>query len=47
MHNQVMDAAGDEVMFPGAIYDKATVSALRFHSALYNTAIRWAGPAGC
>ena len=34
-HKQVMDAAGVEVMFPGAIYDKATVSALRFHSALY------------
>jgi len=34
-HKQVMDAASDEVMFPGAIYDKATVSALRFHSALY------------
>jgi len=28
-------AASDEAMFPGAIYDKATVSALRFHSALY------------
>jgi len=34
-HKQVMDAASAEVMFPGAIYDKATVSALRFHSALY------------
>ena len=42
-HKQVLDAAGEEVMFPGAIYDKATVSALRFHSALYNTAIRSAG----
>jgi len=34
-HKQVQDAASGEVMFPGAIYDKATVSALRFHSALY------------
>jgi glycosyltransferase involved in cell wall biosynthesis len=34
-HKQVLDAVGDEVMFPGAIYDKATVSALRFHSSLY------------
>jgi len=28
-------AASAELMFPGAIYDKAVVSALRFHSALY------------
>ena len=28
-------AASDEVMFPGAIYGEATVSALRFHSSLY------------
>jgi hypothetical protein len=34
-HKQVMDAASDEVMFPGAIYDKAAVSALRFYSSLY------------
>lgn len=33
--NQVLAAAGDEVCFVGAIYDKAIVSALRFHSALY------------
>lgn len=34
-HREVLDAAGDEVVFPGAIYDPATVQALRFHSALY------------
>jgi len=34
-HKKVMDVAGDEVMFPGAIYDRATVSALRFHALLY------------
>ena len=34
-HKQVRDAASDEVLFPGAIYEKATVSALRFHSAIY------------
>ncbi|NMG47277.1 DUF1972 domain-containing protein [Azoarcus communis] len=33
--NQVLAAAGDEVLFVGAIYDKKVVSALRFHSALY------------
>src|SRR5436305_2077307 len=28
-------AASDEVMFPGAIYDKTTVQALRFHARAY------------
>ena len=32
---QVMEAAGTEVKFLGAIYDKAVVSALRFHARLY------------
>ena len=31
----VLDAAGEEVIFPGAIYDKAIVSALRYHSVAY------------
>lgn len=31
----VKDAASDEVMFPGAIYDKAVVQALRFHARFY------------
>lgn len=34
-HKAVMDAASEEVMFPGAIYQKETVQALRFHGALY------------
>ena len=34
-HKQILDAASDEVVFPGAIYDKSRVSALRFHSLLY------------
>lgn len=34
-HKQILDAASEEVVLPGAIYDKATVSALRFHSSLY------------
>ena len=32
---QVMESAGSEVKFLGAIYDKAVVSALRFHARLY------------
>lgn len=32
---QVMDAAGNEVQFLGAVYDKAIVSALRFHARLH------------
>ena len=31
----VMQAASNEVLFPGAIYDKSLVSALRFHSMAY------------
>lgn len=34
-HREVMDAAGDEVMFLGGIYDPTTVQALRFHSLAY------------
>lgn len=34
-HRQVMDAASDEVVFLGSIYDKTEVRALRFHSAMY------------
>jgi glycosyltransferase involved in cell wall biosynthesis len=34
-HASVLDAAGDEVRFPGAIYDPTVVSSLRFHSACY------------
>lgn len=34
-HRAVKNAANDSVRFVGAIYDKATVQALRFHSALY------------
>lgn len=32
---QVLDAAGDEVVMPGAIYDREAVDALRFHSLAY------------
>lgn len=34
-HRAVMVAAGPEVVFVGAIYDKAVVRALRFHSVAY------------
>jgi len=34
-HAQVLAAASSEVLFPGAIYDKAGVQALRFHSLAY------------
>ncbi len=34
-HRQVMQAAGTEVIFPGAIYDARVVQALRFYSRLY------------
>ncbi len=34
-HRAVREAAGPEVLFLGAIYDKAIVQALRFHSAFY------------
>lgn len=34
-HHEVMAAASDEVIFPGAIYEAPVVQALRFHSRLY------------
>ncbi|UMY16042.1 DUF1972 domain-containing protein [Methylobacterium organophilum] len=34
-HVRVKAAAGDEVLFPGAIYDAGTVKALRFHARAY------------
>jgi glycosyltransferase involved in cell wall biosynthesis len=34
-HKRVMDAAGKEVIFPGAIYEAAVVRALRFFSRFY------------
>jgi glycosyltransferase involved in cell wall biosynthesis len=34
-HRTVLDAASDEVIFPGAIYDKATVDAIRVYSRIY------------
>lgn len=34
-HRSVLNAASDEVMFVGAIYDSEIVSALRFHSLFY------------
>jgi glycosyltransferase involved in cell wall biosynthesis len=34
-HRAVLDAAGDEVDFPGAIYDPDELKALRFHSIGY------------
>ncbi|HET7306611.1 MAG TPA: DUF1972 domain-containing protein [Gammaproteobacteria bacterium] len=34
-HRSVRDAASDEVIFPGAIYDKRVVDALRFYGSLY------------
>lgn len=34
-HRAVQEVASDEVVFPGAIFDQARLSALRFHSALY------------
>lgn len=32
---RVLEAAGDEVLFPGAIYDEASVAALRYFSLAY------------
>lgn len=32
---KVLDAGSDEVIFPGAIYDKSIVQSLRFHSLAY------------
>lgn len=34
-HKQVLEAASDEVLFTGAIYDKSVLTSLRFHSYLY------------
>lgn len=34
-HREVLDAASDEVLFLGAIYDPATVQAIRYHSLGY------------
>ncbi len=34
-HAAIKAAASDEVLFPGAIYDKAVVQALRFHARAY------------
>ncbi|MEL7520364.1 MAG: hypothetical protein AAGJ80_01880, partial [Cyanobacteria bacterium J06553_1] len=34
-HKQVLQAASDEVIFPGGIYDQATVGALRYYASLY------------
>ena len=34
-HQRVLDAANDEVIFPGAIYDMETVQSLRFFAHLY------------
>lgn len=34
-HRRVMNAASDEVLFPGAIYDPLRVQALRFYSRIY------------
>ncbi len=34
-HKKVMDVASNEVIFPGAIYEKAVVSSFRFYARLY------------
>lgn len=34
-HKKVVEAAGNEVIFTGALYNKQVVNALRFHSSLY------------
>lgn len=34
-HREVLEAASDEVVFAGAIYDKTVVQALRYHSSAY------------
>ncbi len=34
-HKAVVEAASDEVIFPGGIYDAATVGAIRYYAALY------------
>jgi glycosyltransferase involved in cell wall biosynthesis len=34
-HKSILDAANDQVLFPGAIYDPEQVAALRYHCLLY------------
>jgi glycosyltransferase involved in cell wall biosynthesis len=34
-HAKILAAADDKVMFPGAIYDKQAIQALRFHALAY------------
>ena len=34
-HRQILEAASEEVLFPGAIYDQRVVASLRFHSTAY------------
>ena len=34
-HKQVMEAASEEVIFPGAVYEPSVVNALRFYAKLY------------
>ncbi|MHA3025194.1 DUF1972 domain-containing protein [Chromohalobacter israelensis] len=34
-HKEVMEAASEEVIFPGAIYDTAIIQSLRFHARFY------------
>lgn len=34
-HKVVLDAASEEVIFPGAIYDREVVEAVRFHARIY------------
>ncbi|MBX7165462.1 MAG: DUF1972 domain-containing protein [Pirellulales bacterium] len=34
-HRQVLEAASDEVLFPGAIYDPGVVASLRYYARLY------------
>lgn len=34
-HQKVIEAAGDEVVFLGGVYDKEAVEALRFHARMY------------
>ncbi|WP_286161987.1 DUF1972 domain-containing protein [Burkholderia sp. WP9] len=34
-HREIMDSAGSEVLFPGAVYDTETLRSLRFHARFY------------
>lgn len=34
-HRQILEAASEEVLFPGAIYDQGVVASLRFYSTAY------------